>query len=182
MTAIQLYESAKTKIVALVSVAGAISGSRLMDYPVGVVTIGFQEAVLRSGLGSCRIDRDDGIESVRRKARYAFLTRWAPPASLRSFSLVGSVPERKTSTVLRRMWRRLEYYSIDQDSQVVAEEGIIPNAEFLGVTKGDHWALALPFTEHSDEKIRTAVSENRFPRTALLEAIVRYVHRQVPAD
>jgi hypothetical protein len=180
MTAIQLYESAKTQIAALVSVAGAIAGSRLMDYPMPVAKVGFQEAALRSGLGQCPIESYDGMKSVRREVRYAFLTRWSPPVSLRSFSLVGAVPEKKTSTVLRRMWRRLEYYSSDQDSQVIAEEGIIPNAEFLGVAKGDHWALALPFTEHHDEKIRTSVSENRFPRTALLEAIVRYVHGQVP--
>ena len=179
MTAIQLYDSARRQIEALVSVAGAIGGSRLMDYPLDLAKIGFQEAVRRSRLGHCPIDSDDGMKSIRRKVRYEFLTKWNPPPLLESFSLVGVVPEKKTSTVLRRMWRRLEYYSVDQDSQVVAEEGIIPNARFLGVAIGDHWALALPFTENADADIAKAVSENRFPRAALLEAIVRYVHGQV---
>jgi hypothetical protein len=176
MTAIQLHQSAKQQIVALVSVAGAVGGSRLMDYPMSIAKIGFQAAARQSGLGTCPIDSYDGMRSLRREVRYKFLTEWRPPESLRSFSIVGVVPEDQTSTVLRSMWRRLEYYSVDHDSQVVAEEAVIPNARYLGVAKGDHWALALPFSEHPDENLRRRVSHNRFPRTALLESVVRFIH------
>jgi hypothetical protein len=73
------------------------------------------------------------------------------------------------------MWQLQSTYSIDQDSQMIAEEAIIPGARFLGAAKGDHWALALPFWEHPNQTIRRKVDHNRYPRTVLLEAIVRYV-------
>ena len=58
---------------------------------------------------------------------------------------------------------------------MVAEEAIIPGARFLGVARGDHWALALPFSEHPNPDVVKRVDKNRFPRAALLEAIVRFV-------
>jgi hypothetical protein len=59
-----------------------------------------------------------------------------------------------------------------EDCQVIAGEGVLPGAAFLGIAKGDHWAVALPFSEAGN----TLVNRNRFPRTALLEALVRAVH------
>ena len=45
----------------------------------------------------------------------------------------------------------------------------------LGIARGDHWALALPLSEHPNPEIVRKVDHNRYPRIALLEAIVRYV-------
>jgi hypothetical protein len=58
---------------------------------------------------------------------------------------------------------------------MVAEEAVIPGARFLGIAKGDHWALALPLSEHQNPEIGRKVDRNRYPRIALLEAIVRYL-------
>ena len=180
MTAIEKYESARTRIKALVSVAGAISGSRLADLGSRATIIGFQSAARKSGLGDCQITDEGGIDSLRRHARYKALQDWRPPASLRTYSVVGVTSRTETSSVLHTMWDRNAYYSLDQDSQMIAEEAIIPGAAFLGTAKGDHWALALPFSEHPVQQIREGVDRNSFPRTALLEAIVRYVHATLP--
>jgi hypothetical protein len=176
MTAIEKYESARRQIKALVSVAGAISGSRLADLGPRATISGFRRAVRESGLGNCRIVDEGGIGSLRRAVRYKALQGWHPPASVRTYSLVGVTSRAETSSVLHTMWDRNSYYSIDQDSQMIAEEAVIPGAAFLGIAKGDHWALALPFLEHPVKEIRDGVDKNRFPRTALLEAIVRFVH------
>ena len=175
MVALQNHETARENIAALVSVAGAISGSRLIDFGKDTTIVGFRKAVRDSGLGDCRIEDHGGIDSMRRDARNAFLRTWKPASSLRTYSLVGVVDKDHTSTPLHTMWQLQSIYSIDQDSQMVAEEAIIPGARFLGAAKGDHWALALPFWEHPNQTIRTKVDRNRYPRTALLEAIVRYV-------
>jgi hypothetical protein len=126
-----------------------------------------------SGLGRCQIKENGGVASMRRESRNRFLRTWAPPSTLRSYSIVGIVDEVHTSKPLQLGWRKQQLYSIDQDSQMIAEEAIIPGARFLGVAKGDHWALALPFYEHP--KYRKKVDRNKFPRTALLEAIVRFI-------
>jgi hypothetical protein len=114
-----------------------------------------------------------GILSLTRKARYDALRAWNPPPALRTYSIVAVSSEKNTSRPLQTMWRRNSYYSIDQDSHIIAEEAIVPGSEFLGIVNADHWAVALPMSEHplTQEK----VDRNPFPRTALLEAIVRYV-------
>ena len=175
MVALQNHEVVRANVAAFVSVAGAISGSRLIDFGTDATIAGFRQAVRDSGLGNCRIENHGGIDSMRRDARHAFLRTWTPPASLRTYSLVGVVDKDHTSKPLRSMWQLQATYSIDQDSQMVAEEAIVPGASFLGAANGDHWALALPFSEHPNQTIRKKVDRNRYPRTALLEAIVRYV-------
>ena len=173
MAAIQGHDNARRQIKVLVSVAGAIGGSRLADLGVKLGIQGFQDAVLKSGLGRCEIVDHGGIESLSRKVRYEALRQWHPPQSLRTYSLVAVSSKLKTSKPLHTMWERNAYYSIDQDSHIIAEEAIIPGSEFLGIVNADHWAIALPMSEHPLTKDK--VDQNPFPRTALLEAIVRYV-------
>ena len=175
MTALQHYKTAQDNIHALVSVAGAIGGSPLLDVSEGITIAGFRWAVRNSGLGDCRIERGGGIKALRREARQAFLREWKPPAGLRSYSVVGVVDRHTISAPLRTMWTMLKGHARDNDSQVIPIDGVIPGARFLGVANGDHWALAVPFSEHYDPRVRRKVDRNRFPRTALLEAIVRYV-------
>jgi hypothetical protein len=175
MVALHNHQVVRDNVAALVSVAGAISGSRLIDFGRDATIVGFRKAVRDSGLGDCRIEDGGGIDSMRRESRNAFLRTWHPPSSLRTYSLVGVVDKDQTSKPLHTTYELQSLYSIDQDSQMVAEEAIIPGARFLGAAKGDHWALALPFWEHPNPDIKKKVDKNKFPRTALLEAIVRYV-------
>ena len=173
MAAIQHHEVAKDSIKALVSVAGAIGGSRLADVNASLGIFGFRNAVRQSGLGNCDIVDQGGIGSLKRDVRYRALREWNPPETLRSYSIVAVSAEKKTSAPLETMWRRNSFYSIDQDSHIIAEEAVIPGSEYLGVANGDHWAVALPMSEHPLTKKK--VNHNPYPRTALLEAIVRYV-------
>ncbi len=172
MTAIATSRLAQARIKALVSVTGAIGGTRLADLGAATGILGFKSALQRSGI-SCDIEDRGGIGSLRRDLRYRALAAWKPPATLRSYSLSAVSTLAQTSTPLHAMWRTNEIYSIDQDSHIIAEESIIPGSEFLGVAHGDHWAVALPMSEHPRTKEK--VDQNAFPRTALLESIVRYV-------
>ena len=117
----------------------------------------------------CGITDEGGIGSLRRDVRYRALRAWNPPATLRSYSLAAVSTLNQTSKPLHTMWKTNAIYSIDQDSHIIAEEAIIPGSQFLGVAHGDHWAVALPMSNYPK------VDWNRFPRTALLEAIIRHV-------
>jgi hypothetical protein len=173
MTALQNHAIARQRIKALVSVAGAIGGTRLSDLGSTLGVFGFSQALRRAGLGSCRIVDKGGIASLKRSVRYQAMRAWRPPAGLRAYSLVAASTLERTSRPLHTMWKANRLYSIDQDSHIVAEEAVIPGSEYLGVAKGDHWAVALPMSDHP--KTKKKVNWNRFPRTALLEAIVRHV-------
>jgi hypothetical protein len=143
-----------------------------MDLGPKLVIAGFALAIRQSGLGRCDIEDAGAIDSLKRPVRYQFNRSWKPPTNLPIYSIVGVVTPDETSNVLQIMRRRLAFYSQDQDSQVIAEEGIVPGARFLGVARGDHWALALPLAEANGKKLR--VDHNLFPRVALVEAIVRF--------
>ena len=173
MTAIVLQPLAKQQIKPLVSVTGAIGGTRLADLGAAIGIIGFCSALRKAGI-DCEIKDEGGIASLRRDLRYRALRAWNPPATLRSFSLAAVSRLEKTSTPLHTMWKTNAIYSIDQDSHIIAEEAVIPGSEFLGVANGDHWAVALPMS------MFPKVNWNRFPRTALLEAIIRHV--AAPSD
>ena len=173
MTAIQHHEIAQRRIKALVSVAGAIGGTRLADMGATLGVFGFSQALRRAGLGGCRIVDKGGIGSLKRSLRYKAMREWKPPPTLRAYSVVAVSPLERTSKPLHTMWKANQLYSIDQDSHIIAEEAVIPGSHYLGVAKGDHWAVALPMSEHP--KTKTKVDWNIYPRTALLEAIVRQV-------
>jgi hypothetical protein len=176
MFALQTYDSARAQIKAFVSVAGAIYGSRLVDLGKPLVIAGFQQAFRDTGLGECAIADEGAVDSLRRDRRYAFNRAWSPPSGLPMFSIVGVVDKCETSGALQEARHRLELYSQDQDSQVIAEEAIVPRAQFLAVARGDHWALAVPLAQPSDVHVHKGIEQNIYPRAALLEAIVRYVH------
>jgi hypothetical protein len=179
MAAVATSAIAQARIKALVSVSGAIGGSRLADLGPAIGVAGFRSALRKAGI-DCEIEDQGGIASLRRDVRYAALRAWKPPAALRTYSLAAVSTLERTSRPLHTMWRTNAIYSIDQDSHIIAEEAIIPGSEFIGVAHGDHWAVALPMSEHT--KTKDKVDWNRFPRTALLEAIVRYVVARQPAS
>jgi hypothetical protein len=176
MFALQAYDSARAQIKAFVSVAGAIYGSRLVDLGKPLVIAGFEQAFRDTGLGDCAITDHGAVDSLRRDRRYAFNRAWSPPKGLQILSIVGVVDKCETSGALQEARHRLELYSQDQDSQVIAEEAMVPGAQFLGVARGDHWALAVPLAQPSDAHVHKGIEKNVYPRAALLEAIVRYVH------
>jgi hypothetical protein len=175
MTAIQHHPAAQQRIKVLISIAGAIGGTRLSHGGASAGALGFRAVILSAGLGDCNIKDNGGIASLRRDVRYQALRDWNPPQTLRTYSLVAVSSREQTSGPLRGLWRLNAFYSIDQDSHIIAEEAIIPGSAFLGVAKGDHWAVALPMSEHP--ATAGPVNRNRFPRTALLEALIRHVTR-----
>jgi hypothetical protein len=71
-------------------------------------------------------------------------------------------------------WMLLAAFAEKQDSQLTRQDAIVPGSNYLGDALGDHFAAALPF-ETSEESIRTFADKNHYPRTALLEAMLRLV-------
>ncbi len=170
LTALAAHPDVRERVAALITVASPIGGSRLPDR--------LPQALLRtvSALHVARCERGDGggIESLRRPVRQAFL-RDHPRPLVPTYSLVAVSGRETTSTLLRPFWRALAEFGGDQDAQVIASEGIVPGARFLGVLKGDHWAVGVPFERAANPAVRRLADHNHFPRAALLEAALRLV-------
>jgi len=178
MTALVSFPEVREAVAALVTLAGPVGGSRVPDLTAPWMARFMDRKV------SERCDRGDGggLESLRRPVRQAFL-RENPVPIVPTYSLVAVSGEENTSRGLRSFWKKLSMISRDQDGQVIASEGIPPGARFLGVLRGDHWAIAMPFElRDEDSFLRKLGDQNHFPRTALLEAVFRLVASDLRAQ
>ncbi len=181
---LRLYPDVRRQVVALVTVAGAVGGTRLADRPdaeAGQSLVKFLAQFPGDLNEKCGVGNGQGLASLKRGLRMRRLQEFVQlKLSIPAYSLVAISTPATTSKALTSGWNTLASYSMDEDSQVVAEESIVPGGTFLGRAVADHWAVALPFADTKQpfhDLALTFVDRNRpYPREALLEAIVQFVH------
>lgn len=177
--AIVSHDVARESIKAVVSIAGSVLGSRLApDLPRDLV------AWLRNRrLGPCDIGDGGAVADLTRASRARALSdRPLPsPRDLPTYSIPAVATTHETSAILQTGWKQLSAYSVEQDSQMVHEDAIIPGSLYLGHARADHWAVALPFEDVTAAQsnqaglIQRLVDRNHYPRVALFEAALRFV-------
>ncbi len=163
-------DEARRGVAALVSVAGVVAGSRAVDQPEWL-----RKAILRLGRQACGPSDEGAFDDASRARRLQFLATHADSLPMRMYCVVAVSDEATTSSILRPGWEAMARFALEQDSQVVAYEGILAGASFLGVMRGDHWAVAMPFEDVREGPWKGAVNRNHFPREALFEALLRFV-------
>ena len=148
---------------------GAIGGSAIAD----VLPAQADQWIQRFKLGACTGDVSAAFNSLKRSVRRAFLAenriRWCPATRC---------PRLRTWEPRRRGSRKAGddvSFSTRQDSQLTEDDAIIPGSKVLGSAKADHLAVALPFDKAADAAVRAIADKGKYPRAALLEAIVRSV-------
>jgi len=173
------------RIAAVVTIAGAVIGSRLAEgVPRGII-----DPLRGLTLGPCTIDDAGGAESLRRSVRAKALADL--PQGVNAFSIAAvALRPQKVSKVLLNGFVQLQAFSVDQDSQVIREDAIVPGGRYLGSAIADHWAVALPFehvrTFHPNTPPALAklfddiVDQNHYPRAALFEAALRFAAANSP--
>ncbi len=178
MEAIDRYEDVRRQVSALVTVAGSVGGSRLPDQFSGGLLDWIKSVAGSLGLAGCSASDAGGLVSLSRPDRQAFLQRYRVD-SVPAFSLAAVADSNSISRVLKSSWTLLQAFSQDEDSQVITDDAVVPGGTFLGIARADHWAVALPFAEMTDPATRRQalqwVDKNQFPRTAMLEAIIRLI-------
>jgi hypothetical protein len=157
-------------VAAAVSVAGAVAGSPVAD----ALPAAADRWIQQYKLPSCKGTLPNGFKSLQRSVRDAFLASY-PTLGVPAYSIVAKSDRQRTSKSLLETWQLLLTYGSDEDGQLLREDAIYPGAKYLGAALADHFAIALPFDKSSDSAIKAGMDKNRYPRAALLEAIVRYV-------
>jgi hypothetical protein len=177
LEALVTYPELVPRVAAMVSIAGAVNGSRLIE---GLHRT--SAAILQHWPVADCDDGDGGaLESLRPAARIRFLATARLPTAVQYFSLVGIVDQAKTSWPLRSRWRRLAEIDPGNDGQVLWADAIIPGSKLLGYVRADHLAIALPFGRTSNW-LGALLDHNAFPREVMLEAIVRTVEEWLEAE
>jgi hypothetical protein len=178
LEALVTYPELVPRVAAIVSVAGAVNGSRLiegLDHAAAAI-------LKHLPLADCAGGDGGGLESLRPAVRMRFLATARLPTAVQYFSLVGIVDQVQVSWPLRSRWRRLAQIDPRNDGQVLWTDAIIPGSKLLGYVRADHLAIALPFGR-TRNWLGAFLDHNAFPREVMLEAIVRTVEEwlQAPA-
>jgi len=175
-TALALQPGAAESVAAFVTVAGAVGGSPIADLMPSIAN-GWMSAL---NFGSCRGNMAEAFASLRRDVRQTFL-RQHPTPRVPSYSLAAVADETHTSKMLKQTWQMMAAYDNLQDGQLTKGDSLLPGATYLGTLLGDHFAVALPLANVGGSSVQALADRNRYPRTALLETIVRYVTQDLDA-
>jgi hypothetical protein len=170
LEALRTLRAPATKVAALVTVAGTVGGVWRPDDVRALV--GPEAPWIANG---CPGNQADGLQSLSRQVRLRFLRE--NPLPVPGYSLVAASTAQETSDALRSLWSRLSIYAADQDGVLLAFDGVLPGGSYLGIARADHFAVALPFDAAPEPP--KGITRNRYPREALLEAIVRFVSQDL---
>ena len=162
------------KVAAFVSVAGASGGSPMADAMPGQADRWIQQFKFKT----CKGDMSTGFKSLAKAARQAFLASFPNPF-VPTYSVVAASAKGNTSKALQQTWMLMNAFDPIHDGQLTRQDAIIPGSKYLGVVKGDHFAVALPFDKSPDSTIRNNMDKTRYPRATLLETVVRIVQAEL---
>jgi hypothetical protein len=165
------YPSVRAQTAAFISVAGASGGSNIADAIPAMVDKYMNQYKLNP---TCKGDMAVGFKSLSKIVRGEFLANYPNPF-VPTYSIIAASNKNTTSKALLQTWQMLFTYDPLQDGQLTRQDAIIPGSTYLGVAKGDHFAVALPFDKSTDATIKAGMDKTKYPRGALIESLLRYV-------
>jgi hypothetical protein len=175
LEALVTYPEIRSRVAAVVSLAGAIGGS-----PLANDAKQSQADMLRHFPGSTCESGDAGaVESLRPATRRAWLATHPLPKDIRYYSLVTFPRPERISSVLKSSYRKLARIDPRNDSQVIFYDQVIPGSDLIAYVNADHWALVVPVGRSHTTIGAMFVTENAYPREALLEAVLRFVEEDL---
>ena len=107
----------------------------------------------------------------------------AEPASpeLHYYSLVTFPRPEVISSVLTGSYDKLARIDARNDGQTIFYDQVMPGSVLVGYLNADHWAVAVPINRTHSVIASMFVTQNAYPREALLEALMRFVEEDLAA-
>jgi len=175
LEAVAGYPEISSRVVAVVSAAGAVGGS-----PLANDAEQYQANLLQHFPGSkCEAGDGRGVESLRPAVRKAWLADHALPGWPRYYSLVTFPAPDRISSILQSSYEKLARIDARNDSQMIFYDQIVPGSALVGYVNADHWALAVPVARSRPTIGAMFVTRNAYPREALTEALLRFIEEDL---
>jgi pimeloyl-ACP methyl ester carboxylesterase len=177
LEALVRYPEIVERVVAMVSVAGAVGGSPLAD------DAGQWQADLLRHWPDAKCGKGDegAVDSLRPDVRKAWMTAHPLPDGPAYYSLVTLPLPERVSRILRSSYRKIGKSEWRNDSQMIYLDQFVPGSTVMGFLNADHWAVAVPINRTHPTLATRLVTQNAYPREALLEAVLRYVEEDLSA-
>jgi pimeloyl-ACP methyl ester carboxylesterase len=173
LEAVVSYPELAERVVAVVSIAGAVHGSPLANDATQA------QANMLTVVPGSACEKEDGdndaVASLRTDVREQWLENNPLPDNIRYYSLVTFPEEDRVSWGLQNSWLLLGQNDIRNDTQVIAADQIIPESTVLALVNADHWAIAVAVARNHPLAGGTVINRNDYPREALVEAVFRYL-------
>jgi hypothetical protein len=177
LEAIVNHPEIRPRVAAVVSVAGAVGGS-----PLANEAEQYQADLLRHFPGAACDSGDGGaVASLRPAVRKAWLAQNPLPSSVPTYSVVTLPQPERVSSILRGSTNKLSLIDGRNDSQVLFYDQIVPGSSLVGYVNADHWAIVVPIARTRSTIASLFVTQNAYPREALMEAILRFVEEDLSA-
>ena len=171
LEAVVAYPEIRSRIAAVVSVAGAVGGT-----PVAEEVTQSKVELLNHWPGAECSEGDGGaMESMKPTVRTDWLREHRLPDDFPYYSLATCPEPERVSPALRPTYKRLSKHDARNDGMVIVNDQLIPGSRFLGCVNADHWAVSVPIARSHPKTASLFVGKNDYPREALLEAILRFV-------
>lgn len=177
LEALVTYPGIRSRVAAVVSVAGTIGGSPLayeLDQDLAEWLRYFPGATCPEG------DRG-AVASLRPVTRRTWLATHPLPQDLPYYSLVTLPDRSRISAILNNTYEQLAAIDPRNDSQAIFYDQIIPGGTLVGYVNADHWAVALPIARSHWFIASAFVTQNDYPREALAEALLRFIEEDLDA-
>ena len=175
LEALVTYPEIRSRVAAVVSAAGAVGGSALANDAEQ-----YQADMLRHfPKATCGAGDGGAVESLRPATRQAWLAEHALPRDVPYYSLATFPQPERISSILKTSYDKLARIDARNDSQVIFYDQIIPGSTLVGYLNADHWALAVPIARRHTTIGSMFVTQNAYPREALLEALLRFVEEDL---
>jgi len=169
------YPEVRSRVAAVVSVAGAVGGSPLADDAKDSIV-----NLMRMIPGSaCQAGDGTALDALRPLTRTRWSDRHELPDDIRYFSLVSYTDLEHISPILTSSFKKLARIEPRNDGQVLYYDQIVPGSELLAYLRADHWAVAVPIMRQQRGAIVSAALNNEYPREVLFEAVARYVEERL---
>ncbi len=175
LEALVTYPELQHKITALVSLAGAVGGSPLADLaPDAMLTI------MQNTPGLQCKDGDAGaLESLSPRVRRNWLAGNPLPESVSFYSIVALPTPDRISAGLKTSYNQLSDIDPRNDGNLIFYDQVIPGGTLLGYANADHWAIATDLGASPYALVRKLADKSDFPREVLMEAVLRFVERDL---
>ena len=175
MEALVTYPEVSERVVAVVSIAGAVGGSPLAN------NASQAQANLFTRVPKSECDEGDGgaIQSLRTTERRQWLADNTLPPHIRYYSIVTSPEPNRISNAVAGAYRQLSKVDGRNDSQVLHYDQIIPDSTLLAYINADHLAAAVPIKRQHEMAGKTLFNHNDYPREVMIESILRYLEEDL---
>ncbi len=164
------HESVVPEGSTIVSLTGVVAGTPIADRGLAAY-----RAIAWIPFPGCPVDDRQGVMSLTRQHRLAYLAAHELPDKFRYYSLPAFTRAANISSFLKPTYAALARIDARNDGNVIFHDSVIPGSTLLGHLNADHWAVAMPFEIFAPRRARIFASRNTFPRPVLLEAIARMV-------